>query len=83
MTYRIHFSPLKVNDGPLKGETRYHPDGEFVHLDRKKRLAYFYRAFSPPWKRLRRRSAYYVNFTCGPLTKREMRIAEQMESIEE
>lgn len=38
-----------------------------------------YQAYSPPWRGLRRRSAYFLSFSAGPLTKREMRLASESE----
>ena len=68
----VHYSTLRIANGPLKGKKYGGGHEGFVYLDEENRQLYIYRAVSPPHRRLRKKSAYFVDSTFGPLTERQM-----------
>lgn len=73
------YGTLRINDGPLKGKRYSRGDEGFWYVDEAKRVAYAYFATSPPHKKLRKRSAYYVRFAFNVKSRRSMRMAKQQQ----
>jgi len=67
---------LPIKDGPLKGQRYAGGQSQFFYVDEKERVGYCYAAYSPPWKRLRKRAAYYVQYS-SQLRKSEVRKARE------
>jgi hypothetical protein len=77
MAICIHYGRLRIANGPLKGRHYSGGNYSFAYVDETERLAYVYRAVSPPHRRLRSRSAYFVDFVVGPMSKRTMRMVKE------
>ncbi len=77
MGIRIHYGRLRIANGPLKGKHYAGGNYSFAYVDETERLGYVYRAVSPPHRRLRTRSAYFVDLVLGPMSKRQMRMVKE------